>query len=55
MELPPEQQQVGVLRFFGDWSHGEIASRLGRREDATRALQYRALKQLRKILQTAPA
>ena len=54
-QLTPEQQQVVVLRFFGDWSHGEIASRLGRREDAVRALQYRALKQLRKLMPTATA
>lgn len=50
-KLTPEQQQVVILRFFGDRSHREIARELGRKEDAVRALQYRALKQLRKNMQ----
>ena len=50
-KLTPEQQQVVLLRFFGDRSHREIARELDRKEDAIRALQYRALKQLRKNLQ----
>jgi RNA polymerase sigma-70 factor (ECF subfamily) len=52
-KLTPEQQQVVILRFFGDRSHREIARELGRKEDAVRALQYRALKQLRKNFQPA--
>ncbi len=45
--LTPTQQEVIVLRFFGDRSHAEIAARMQRSENAVRALQYRALRQLR--------
>lgn len=48
--LPLEQQQVIELRFIEDWSHDEVASYLGKTVEATRALQYRALASLRKIL-----
>lgn len=49
--LTPEQQQVIFLRFYGDRSHAEIARQLGRNEEAVRALQYRALRQLRKVIE----
>jgi RNA polymerase sigma-70 factor (ECF subfamily) len=48
--LPTAQQQVVALRFLGGCSNATIAQTLGKREDAVRALQYRALKQLRKSL-----
>jgi RNA polymerase sigma-70 factor (ECF subfamily) len=50
MKLPDDQQQVIHLRFLEDWSHAEIAEVLGKTTEATRALQYRALITLRRIL-----
>ena len=50
-KLTLEQQHVLILRFFQEWSHAEIAAQLGRKETAVRALQYRALKRLRKFME----
>jgi RNA polymerase sigma factor (sigma-70 family) len=50
LKLPEDQQQIIHFRFLEDWSHAEIAGMLGKSSDATRALQYRALNNLRKIL-----
>lgn len=50
LRLPPEQRQVVELRFLEDWSHKEVAAALGKSEEATRALQHRALGTLRRIL-----
>jgi RNA polymerase sigma-70 factor (ECF subfamily) len=48
--LTPEQQQVLSLRFESDLSSREVARMLGKNEGAIRALQFRALGRLRKIL-----
>ena len=48
--LSPDQQAVVLLRFVDGRSHGEVAALLGRQAEAVRALQYRALKNLRKEL-----
>ena len=53
--LTPEQQQVIVLRFFEDWSHAQIGAALGRNEGAVRALQHRALRRLRKLIDAQSA
>jgi RNA polymerase sigma-70 factor, ECF subfamily len=50
LNLPDDQQKVIQLRFFEDWAHEEVAELLGKTVDATRALQYRALTSLRKLL-----
>lgn len=50
LRLPDDQRQVIVLRFLADQSHGEVAAALGKSPDATRALQYRALNSLRRML-----
>jgi RNA polymerase sigma-70 factor (ECF subfamily) len=50
-KLTQEQQDVLILKFVNDVSNKEIATILGKREDAIRALQYRALKELREILE----
>lgn len=50
LRLPPEQRQVIELRFLEDWSHKEVAAALGKSEEATRALQHRALATLRRYL-----
>lgn len=50
LRLPAEQYQVIVLRFLEDWSHEEVAAALGKSVEATRALQYRALNSLQRLL-----
>ena len=48
--LPEEQRQVVVLRFLEGQRHEEVAASLGKSAEATRALQYRALTSLRRML-----
>lgn len=50
MQLTSEQRQVIMLRFFEQWQHEEIAASIGKTAEATRALQYRAISVLRRIL-----
>ena len=49
-DLTVEQQEIITLKFINDMSNKEIAVFLGKNEDAIRALQYRALQELRKRL-----
>ncbi len=49
--LTSEQQEVLVLRFVENMSSREVAGVLGKNEGAIRALQFRALGRLRKLLQ----
>ena len=49
--LTNEQQQVLSLRFEANLSSREVARMLGKNEGAIRALQFRALGRLRKLLQ----
>jgi RNA polymerase sigma-70 factor (ECF subfamily) len=50
MSLPSEQRRVIELRFLEEWSHEAVASELGKTVEATRALQHRALENLRRLL-----
>ena len=50
LRLPAEQRQVIELRFMENWSHIEVADALGKSVEATRAMQYRAVEALRRIL-----
>ena len=50
LRLSAEQQQVIQLRFLEEWSHEEVAVALGKTSEATRALQYRAMEALRRML-----
>jgi RNA polymerase sigma factor (sigma-70 family) len=50
IELPGDQRAVLLLRFIRDLPHSEVARLLGRSEEATRALQYRALRSMQRIL-----
>jgi RNA polymerase sigma-70 factor (ECF subfamily) len=50
-QLTDEQQQVVVLRFFEGLSVGEAAEAMGRREGAIKALQHRALKRLKVLME----
>jgi RNA polymerase sigma-70 factor (ECF subfamily) len=47
--LPPDQAEVVVLRLVGGLDAAQVASVLGKRPGAVRALQHRALKRLAKI------
>lgn len=49
-QLTEEQREVIVLKFIEDVSHNEIATILGKRPDAVRALSSRAIKELRLIM-----
>ena len=53
--LTSEQQEVLVLRFVENRSSREVAKILGKNEGAIRALQFRALGRLRKLLRDEPA
>jgi RNA polymerase sigma-70 factor, ECF subfamily len=48
--LTDEQQTVITMKFIDGFSHTEIADILDKQEDAVRAMQYRALQRLRKLL-----
>ncbi len=50
IQLTEDQQQVLALRFFADMSNSEVAGVLRRSEGAVKAIQYRALQSLQKIL-----
>ncbi len=50
--LTVEQQEVLRLRFEHDMSSRQVAKALGKNEGAIRALQFRALGRLRKILKS---
>ena len=50
-QLTQEQQQVLFLRFFEGLAHDSVAARLGRTPNAIRAIQFRALSRLRKLLE----
>ena len=45
-----EQQEVLVLRFVENMSSRQVANMLGKNEGAIRALQFRALGRLRKLM-----
>ncbi|MEX2487162.1 MAG: RNA polymerase sigma factor [Nitriliruptoraceae bacterium] len=49
-ELTPEQRDVVLLRVLGDLSVDEVASIVGKRPGAVRALQHRGLDRLRGVL-----
>lgn len=49
-KLTTDQQEVLMLRFMENYSSQEVARALGKNEGAVRALQFRALGRLRKLL-----
>lgn len=51
--LPPDQRDVMVLRVIGDLTIEQVAAVLGKREGAVKALQRRALENLRKKVASA--
>lgn len=52
-QLPPSYQEVIRLKYIEDLTNNEIASRLGKSGDNVRQIHCRALKKLRKILNTS--
>jgi RNA polymerase sigma-70 factor (ECF subfamily) len=50
LNLPEDQRMVIELRVMEEWSHEDVAEYLGKTVEASRALQYRALKNLRQLL-----
>lgn len=52
--LTPEQQQVVVLKFIEEMSNAEVARILDKPEGAVKALQHRALTNLREWLGAVP-
>lgn len=51
--LTPDQQQVVILRFYTGMSNAEVAQVIGKPEGAVKALQTRALRSLRRALETS--
>jgi RNA polymerase sigma-70 factor, ECF subfamily len=49
-QLNPEQQECIVLRFLQGFSVGETAEAMGKTEGAIKALQYRAVRSLARLL-----
>ena len=49
--LTEDQRQVILLRFMEDLNHSEVARIVGKSEGATKALQHRALKSLRRAIE----
>lgn len=50
LRLPPDQQRVILLRVLEELPHEDVATLMGKTPEATRALQYRALSALRRML-----
>ena len=49
--LTLEQQQVVILRFYTGMSNAEVAHVMGKPEGAVKALQTRAVRSLRRIIE----
>jgi RNA polymerase sigma-70 factor, ECF subfamily len=49
--LTPDQQQVVILRFYRGMSSAEVAAVIGKPEGAVKALQTRAVRALRRIIE----
>lgn len=52
LKLPEEQRMVIELHILEEWSHEEVAEYLGKTVEASRALQYRGLRKLRKTIES---
>ena len=50
-QLTDDQQDVVILRFIGEMSMAEVAETLGKTVGATKAIQYRALATLARLLE----
>jgi RNA polymerase sigma-70 factor (ECF subfamily) len=52
-KLTEEQAQVIALRFLDEFSIAEVAGMMDKTEGAIKALQYRAVLALRRVMQPA--
>jgi RNA polymerase sigma-70 factor, ECF subfamily len=52
-KLPPEQQQVVVMRYLDDVDYGDIARALRKTENNVRVIAHRALKRMQRTLEAA--
>jgi RNA polymerase sigma-70 factor, ECF subfamily len=52
LQLTPEQRQVIGCRFYFNLSVHEVAEMMGKTEGAVKALQFRGLERLRRLLVT---
>ncbi len=50
IKLPPDQQDVVILKFIDGLTNLEVAKIIGKSEGAVKSLQHRAMRNLRKIL-----
>ncbi len=50
-QLPQEQRDVLLLRYFGDLKYQQIAQVLGRKETTVKTMGFRALQKLRSLWQ----
>ena len=50
-ELTDEQREVVVLKFVEDLQNQEVAAIVGKNEGSVKALQHRALRSLRRVLE----
>ncbi|MDP2663068.1 MAG: sigma-70 family RNA polymerase sigma factor [Dehalococcoidia bacterium] len=50
LRLKPDQQQVITMRFLEDLPYADIAAALGKTEGNIRVIQYRAIAELRRLL-----
>ena len=50
-QLTDDQQDVVILRFIGEMSMADVAETLGKTVGATKAIQYRALASLARLLE----
>lgn len=53
-KLESDQQNVLIMKFVDELSNKEIAGALGKSEGAVRVIQHRALKQLKKYVESGP-
>jgi RNA polymerase sigma-70 factor (ECF subfamily) len=53
--LPPEQREVLLLRFAGGLDTNEAGAAMGKKANAVRQLQWRALEGLREMMRTEAA
>lgn len=51
-QLKDVEQDVLIMRFVDDLTHGEVAKAIGKSEGATKVVQHRALKNLKNILES---
>ncbi len=52
LQLPADHREVVALRYLQGLSHAEVARQMGRSEEASRALLHRALRRMRRLMES---